>query len=36
MNWEHIGVFDGGWCEWSTDPGNPVICRFDAQVEKVF
>ncbi|MDB5948389.1 MAG: rhodanese [Massilia sp.] len=27
MNREHIGVFDGGWCEWSRDPANPVVCR---------
>ncbi|MFC0131861.1 rhodanese [Massilia eurypsychrophila] len=27
MNWERIGVYDGGWCEWSRDPDNPVICR---------
>jgi thiosulfate/3-mercaptopyruvate sulfurtransferase len=30
MNWQRIGVFDGGWCEWSRDPANPVVCRFDA------
>jgi 3-mercaptopyruvate sulfurtransferase SseA len=30
MGWEHISVFDGGWCEWSRDPGNPVLCRTDA------
>jgi thiosulfate/3-mercaptopyruvate sulfurtransferase len=30
MGWDDIGVFDGGWCEWSRDPGNPVLCRFDA------
>jgi 3-mercaptopyruvate sulfurtransferase SseA len=36
MNWERIGVFDGGWCEWSRDPANPVVCRFDSQVGKVF
>ncbi|WP_081933880.1 sulfurtransferase [Massilia sp. 9096] len=27
MGWEHIAVFDGGWCEWSRDPANPVVCR---------
>jgi thiosulfate/3-mercaptopyruvate sulfurtransferase len=27
MGWEHISVFDGGWLEWSRDPGNPVVCR---------
>lgn len=26
MNWERISVYDGGWCEWSRDPGNPVVC----------
>ena len=25
MDWERISVYDGGWCEWSRDPGNPVI-----------
>jgi 3-mercaptopyruvate sulfurtransferase SseA len=27
MNWERISVYDGGWHEWSRDPGNPVVCR---------
>ncbi len=27
MEWEDISVYDGGWCEWSSDPANPVICR---------
>lgn len=27
MGWEHISVYDGGWYEWSADPGNAVICR---------
>lgn len=27
MNWERISVYDGGWFEWSLDPGNPVVCR---------
>jgi len=27
MGWEHIGVYDGGWCEWSRDGANPVVCR---------
>ncbi|WP_332878577.1 sulfurtransferase [Massilia sp. S19_KUP03_FR1] len=27
MGWEEIGVYDGGWCEWSRDPANPVVCR---------
>jgi 3-mercaptopyruvate sulfurtransferase SseA len=27
MNWERISVYDGGWCEWSRDPDNPVVCR---------
>ncbi|MDB5936751.1 MAG: rhodanese [Massilia sp.] len=30
MNWPRIGVYDGGWCEWSTDPDNPVVCRAEA------
>lgn len=24
MNWERISVYDGGWCEWSRDPTNPI------------
>jgi molybdopterin synthase sulfurtransferase len=27
MGWEHISVYDGGWFEWSSNVGNPVICR---------
>jgi thiosulfate/3-mercaptopyruvate sulfurtransferase len=30
MGWERISVYDGGWCEWSSDPANPVTsepCR---------
>jgi 3-mercaptopyruvate sulfurtransferase SseA len=27
MGWERIAVFDGGWCEWSREQGNPVLCR---------
>lgn len=27
MGWEQIAVYDGGWCEWSRDPANPVVCR---------
>ncbi|MCS0580452.1 rhodanese-like domain-containing protein [Massilia pinisoli] len=27
MGWERIGVYDGGWCEWSRDAGNPVVRR---------
>ena len=27
MGWERIGVYDGGWCEWSRDEANPVVCR---------
>jgi 3-mercaptopyruvate sulfurtransferase SseA len=29
MNWERISVYDGGWCEWSRDPGNPVVRRVE-------
>jgi thiosulfate/3-mercaptopyruvate sulfurtransferase len=29
MGWERIGVYDGGWCEWSRDADNPVVCRVD-------
>lgn len=31
MEWERISVFDGGWCEWSRDPDNPVVCRAELQ-----
>ncbi len=24
MGWPRVSVFDGGWFEWSRDPGNPV------------
>jgi len=24
MDWQRISVYDGGWCAWSRDPGNPV------------
>ena len=27
MGWENISVYDGGWFEWSADPGNPVVRR---------
>jgi 3-mercaptopyruvate sulfurtransferase SseA len=27
MGWERIAVFDGGWCEWSRDPANPIVCQ---------
>jgi thiosulfate/3-mercaptopyruvate sulfurtransferase len=30
MGWERIGVYDGGWCEWSRHAANPVVCRVDA------
>jgi 3-mercaptopyruvate sulfurtransferase SseA len=33
MGWERIAVFDGGWCEWSRDPSNPVSCRTHCQAE---
>ncbi|MES2534788.1 MAG: rhodanese-like domain-containing protein [Pseudomonadota bacterium] len=33
MNWQRIGVYDGGWCEWSRDPDNPVVCRVNASRE---
>lgn len=29
MGWEQIGVYDGGWFEWSADPANPVLVRID-------
>lgn len=27
MDWPQIAVYDGGWCEWSRDARNPVVCR---------
>ncbi|MDC8759807.1 sulfurtransferase [Janthinobacterium fluminis] len=27
MGWPRISVYDGGWCEWSSDPANPVVRR---------
>jgi thiosulfate/3-mercaptopyruvate sulfurtransferase len=24
MNWPRVSVYDGGWFEWSNDPGNPI------------
>jgi molybdopterin synthase sulfurtransferase len=30
MGWERIAVYDGGWCEWSRDGANPVVCRVDS------
>jgi len=33
MGWERIGVYDGGWCEWSRDASNPVVCRVGALAE---
>lgn len=30
MDWQYISVYDGGWCEWSSDPANPVVCRSDS------
>ncbi|WP_426111428.1 sulfurtransferase [Massilia sp. PWRC2] len=30
MGWQHIAVYDGGWCEWSRDSANPQLCRVRA------
>ncbi|SIT49921.1 putative exported thiosulfate sulfur transferase / thiosulfate binding protein (fragment) [Paraburkholderia ribeironis] len=27
LGWPRISVYDGGWCEWSRDPENPVMCQ---------
>ena len=32
MGWEHLGVYDGGWFEWSADPANPVRIRIDEAI----
>jgi thiosulfate/3-mercaptopyruvate sulfurtransferase len=29
MGWERIGVYDGGWCEWSRAADNPVVRQID-------
>jgi thiosulfate/3-mercaptopyruvate sulfurtransferase len=31
MGWDDIAVYDGGWCEWSRDPDNPIVRRIDGQ-----
>ncbi|NIF59041.1 sulfurtransferase [Enterobacter sp. Ap-916] len=25
MGWKNVGLYDGGWYEWSADPKNPVV-----------
>jgi hypothetical protein len=35
MDWERIAVYDGGWCEWSRDGGNPVRSLVVDQAEVV-
>ncbi|RJT26967.1 rhodanese-like domain-containing protein [Buttiauxella izardii] len=25
MGWQNVGVYDGGWYEWSSNPDNPVV-----------
>ena len=25
LGWSNISLYDGGWCEWSNDPSNPVL-----------
>lgn len=27
MGWDDISVYDGGWFEWSAEPGNPIVIR---------
>lgn len=27
MGWDDISVYDGGWLEWSSEPGNPTVNR---------
>ncbi len=24
MGWNNVSIYDGGWLEWSSDPGNPI------------
>ena len=38
MGWPRVSVYDGGWYEWSSDPGNPVetgIPFFDPGSQKL-
>jgi thiosulfate/3-mercaptopyruvate sulfurtransferase len=35
MGWNDIAVFDGGWCEWSRDSGNPVLCRVESEATAI-
>ena len=35
MGWPKVAVFDGGWFEWSNDPGNPTATGLPEQVKKV-
>jgi len=32
MGWDDIAVYDGGWCEWSRDGDNPVVCRVAGRI----
>jgi len=32
MGWDHIAVYDGGWCEWSRNGDNPVVCRMAGRI----
>ena len=33
MGWPHVSVYDGGWFEWSKDPGNNPIHFGDDEVD---
>jgi molybdopterin synthase sulfurtransferase len=26
LGWPRISVYDGGWCKWSGNPDNPIVC----------
>ena len=35
MAWPKVSVFDGGWFEWSNDPGNPFETGEPKITEKI-
>ncbi len=35
MGWPRVSVYDGGWFEWSSDPGNPVETGIPEMVSEI-